>query len=78
MTRLLITAFFAPLLSAGFHAQVFAYVKRSKNMSENLIFARNKVFEQFFEAKYMSKKMSNLKGPSRLFRDSPFKCHSEL
>ena len=61
MTRLLITAFFAPLLSAGFHAQVFAYVKRSKNMSENLIFARNKVFEQFFEAKYMSKKMSNLK-----------------
>lgn len=49
MTRLLITAFFAPLLSAGFHAQVFAYVKRSKNMSENLIFARNKVFGQFFE-----------------------------
>ncbi len=30
-------------------------------MSENLIFARNKVFEQLFEAKYMSKKMSNLK-----------------
>lgn len=30
-------------------------------MSENLIFARNKVFEQFFEAKNMSKKMSNLK-----------------
>lgn len=53
--------FRAPFV-AGFHAQVFAYVKRSKNMSENLIFARNKVFEQFFEAKYMSKKMSNLKG----------------
>lgn len=49
MTWLLIATFFAPLLSAGFHAQVFAYVKRSKNMSENLIFARNKVFEQFFE-----------------------------
>lgn len=31
-------------------------------MSENLIFARNKIIEQFFEAKYMSKKMSNLKG----------------
>lgn len=53
---------FRAFLSAGCHAQVFAYVKRSKNMSENLIFARNKVFEQFFEAKYMSKKMSNLKG----------------
>lgn len=49
MTRLLITAFFAPLLSAGFHAQVFAYVKRSKNISENLDFARNQVFVQFFE-----------------------------
>lgn len=47
-------------------------------MSENLIFARNKVFEQFFEAKYMSKKMSNLKGPSRLFRDSPCKINREL
>ena len=33
-------------------------------MSENLIFARNKVFEQFFEAKYMSKKMSNQHHPS--------------
>lgn len=71
MTRLLITAFFAPLLSAGFHAQVFAYVKRSKNMSENLIFARNKVFEQLFEAKYMSKKMSNLKRAISSFEIAP-------
>jgi|GEM_PF-1246262 len=71
MTRLLITAFFTPLLLAGFHAQVFAYVKRSKNMSENLIFARNKVFEQFFEAKYMSKKMSNLKRAISSFEIAP-------
>ena len=34
-------------------------------MSENLIFARNKVFEQIFEAKYMSKKMSSC--PSRVY-----------
>lgn len=67
MTRLLITAFFTPLLLAGFHAQVFAYVKRSKNMSENLIFARNKVFE----AKYMSKKMSNLKRGISSFEIAP-------
>ena len=31
-------------------------------MGKNLDFARIQVFEQFFEAKYMSKKMSNLKG----------------
>ena len=40
-------------------------------MSENLIFARNKVFEQLFEAKYMSKRMSNLKRAISSFEIAP-------
>lgn len=42
-----------------FPAQFFAQVKHTKNMSEKLFFAKKQVFEQFFEQKNMSKKMSN-------------------
>ena len=42
-----------------FPAQVFAHVKHTKNMSEKLFFAKNKVCAQFFKAKNMSKKMSS-------------------
>ena len=42
-----------------FPAQVFAHVKHTKKMSEKLFFAKKQFFEQFFEQKNMSKKMSN-------------------
>ena len=53
--------FRAPFVSR-FSCTGFCLCKSLKNMGKNLDFARIQVFEQFFEAKYMSKKMSNLKG----------------